>query len=72
MRCAAPFEQLSVCRIRPWRRLMLVIRDDVDELDRLISDISARRLDAELGRAEAGPVDVNQMLAALARFLRSA
>jgi len=51
------------------RRLMLVIRDDVDRLDRLISDISnASRLDAELGRAEAEPVDVNQMLAALAGF----
>ena len=30
---------------------MVVIRDDVDRLDRLISDISnASRLDAELGR----------------------
>lgn len=48
------------------RRLMLVIRDDVDRLDRLISDISnASRLDAELSRAEAAPVDVGKMLAAL-------
>ena len=48
------------------RRLMLVIRDDVDRLDRLISDSSnASRLDAELRRAEAAPVDVGKMLAAL-------
>lgn len=51
------------------RRLMLVIRDDVDRLDRLISDISnASRLDAELGRAETVPIDVVQMLAALVDF----
>ncbi len=46
------------------KRLMLVIRDDVDRLDRLISDISnASRLDAELSRDEAAPVDVSRMLA---------
>ena len=45
------------------RRLMLVIRDDVNRLDRLISDIAnASRLDAELSRAEAGPVDIARML----------
>jgi len=54
------------------RRLMAVIRDDVDRLDRLISDISsASRLDAELSRAEVEPVDVNQMLSAMAGFYES-
>ncbi|MCK6452852.1 MAG: stimulus-sensing domain-containing protein [Alphaproteobacteria bacterium] len=48
------------------RKLMQIIQDDVQRLDRLISDISdASRLDAELSRAEAGPVDVALMLAAL-------
>jgi len=49
------------------RRLMAIIQDDVQRLDRLITDISdASRLDAELSRAESGPVDVGAMLAALA------
>lgn len=44
-------------------RLFTVILEDVDRLDRLISDISAvSRLDAELSRAEAGPVDLGQAL----------
>jgi two-component system sensor histidine kinase ChvG len=48
------------------RKLMQIIQDDVQRLDRLISDISdASRLDAELSRAESGPVDVALMLAAL-------
>jgi len=48
------------------RKLMQIIQEDVQRLDRLISDISdASRLDAELSRAEAGPVDVALMLAAL-------
>ena len=47
-------------------RLMAIIQDDVRRLDRLISDISeASRLDAELSRAETGPVDIGAMLAAL-------
>lgn len=50
-------------------RLMAVIRDDVDRLDRLISDISsASRLDAELSRAQAEPVDLGRMLATLVDF----
>lgn len=50
-------------------KLMMVIRDDVDRLDRLISDISnASRLDAELSRDEAKPVDIGQMLSTLADF----
>ncbi|HLB79341.1 MAG TPA: stimulus-sensing domain-containing protein, partial [Dongiaceae bacterium] len=49
------------------RRLMGIILDDVQRLDRLISDISeASRLDAELSRAEAAPVDLASMLGALA------
>src|SRR3712207_7537625 len=40
------------------KRLLSVIQHDVRRLDRLISDISdASRLDAELARAEAEPVD---------------
>src|SRR5262249_48944250 len=51
---------------------MHVIRDDVDRLDRLISDIaSASRVDAELGRAEAEPIDVARMLGALVDFYNS-
>lgn len=49
--------------------LMQVIRDDVDRLDRLITDISrASRLDAELTRDEAAVVDVAQMLETLVGF----
>ncbi len=45
------------------RRLMTIILDDVQRLDRLISDISdASRLDAELSRAESVTVDIAGML----------
>ena len=48
------------------RRLLAIIQDDVQRLDRLISDISdASRLDAELSRAEAAPIDIGRMLSAL-------
>ena len=48
-------------------RLMAVIADDVQRLDRLISDISnASRLDAELSRAEPEPEDIGAMLTMLA------
>jgi len=48
------------------RRLMAIILDDVERLDRLITDISdASRLDAELGRLESAPVDIAAMLQAL-------
>ncbi len=54
------------------RRLMAIIFDDVRRLDRLISDISdASRLDAELSRAEVGPVDVGRMLETLADIHRT-
>jgi two-component system sensor histidine kinase ChvG len=52
-------------------RLFAIIQDDVTRLDRLISDISdASRLDAELSRAEAGPVSMRQALAAMAGLYR--
>jgi two-component system sensor histidine kinase ChvG len=48
------------------RRLMAIIQDDVERLDRLISDISdASRLDAELSRQEVSPTDIASMLQAL-------
>jgi two-component system sensor histidine kinase ChvG len=54
------------------RRLMAIILEDVERLNRLISDISdASRLDAELSRAETEPVDVAEMLIALAELYRS-
>jgi two-component system sensor histidine kinase ChvG len=49
------------------RRLMAIILDDVERLDRLITDISdASRLDAELGRLDVAPIDIAAMLEALA------
>ncbi|MFC7332533.1 stimulus-sensing domain-containing protein [Rhodocista pekingensis] len=48
------------------RRLLAIIHHDVQRLDRLISDISnASRLDAELSRAQASPVDVGTVLTML-------
>ena len=48
------------------RRLMTIILEDVQRLDRLISDISdASRLDAELSRATAERVDLRELLATL-------
>jgi len=44
-------------------RLLAVLKHDVLRLDRLISDISdASRLDAELQRQEAAPVDLHKLL----------
>jgi two-component system sensor histidine kinase ChvG len=52
------------------RRLMIIILDDVQRLDRLISDISdASRVDAELSRELAAAVDVSQVLRALIDLL---
>jgi two-component system sensor histidine kinase ChvG len=49
------------------KRLLAIILDDVQRLNRLITDISdASRLDAELSRAEMAPVDIGSMLQALA------
>jgi len=48
------------------QKLMDVINDDVGRLDRLITDISdASRLDAELSREDAEPIDVANMLEAV-------
>src|SRR5437879_6229635 len=48
------------------RRLMAIVQDDVERLDRLITDISdASRLDAELSRLELSPTDIGAMLRAL-------
>jgi two-component system sensor histidine kinase ChvG len=48
------------------KKLMSIILDDVQRLDRLISDISdASRLDAELSRAESEIVDLGDLLHAL-------
>jgi len=50
------------------QRLLAVIGHDVKRLDRLISDISdASRLDAELQRQEAAPVDLARLLDALVK-----
>ncbi len=50
------------------KRLLDVIEHDVKRLDRLISDISdASRLDAELQRQEAAPVDFANLLEALVK-----
>jgi two-component system, OmpR family, sensor histidine kinase ChvG len=49
------------------RKLMAIILDDVQRLDRLISDISdASRVDAELSRADKAPVDIGRLLQTLA------
>ena len=54
------------------RKLMSIIEEDVERLDRLITDISnASRLDAELSRAEAEPVDLEAMLATLCEIHRT-
>ncbi|RDD60339.1 stimulus-sensing domain-containing protein [Ferruginivarius sediminum] len=54
------------------KKLMGIILDDVQRLDRLISDISdASRLDAELSRAEASPVDTSRLLDALVEVQRA-
>jgi two-component system sensor histidine kinase ChvG len=47
-------------------RLLAIMQHDVRRLDRLISDISdASRLDAELARDDAGPVDMAALLRAV-------
>lgn len=52
-------------------KLTTIIQDDVARLDRLIGDIAdASRLDAELARAETGPVDLIQLVRTLVGILR--
>ncbi len=54
------------------KRLMAVIEQDVDRLDRLITDIAnASRLDAELARLAPEPVDVRHLLQTLAEVYRT-
>ncbi|WP_352490459.1 MULTISPECIES: sensor histidine kinase [unclassified Mesorhizobium] len=54
-------------------RLMDIIQHDVRRLDRLITDISdASRLDAELAREDAGPVDVKKFITDLVAVSREA
>ena len=49
------------------RRLMTIILDDVQRLNRLITDISdASRVDAEMSRADAEPVSMRELLTAIA------
>jgi len=57
-------ETLPVAKTEESRaRLLDIIQHDVQRLDRLISDISdASRLDAELQRQEAAPVDLAKLL----------
>jgi two-component system sensor histidine kinase ChvG len=53
-------------------RLSKIIQHDVRRLDRLISDISnASRLDAELARQDATPVDLSRLLTAVVGMARS-
>jgi two-component system sensor histidine kinase ChvG len=55
------------------QRLLAIVREDVMRLDRLISDISnASRLDAELSRAEAQPVELLTLLSTLADIHQTA
>ncbi|MBI2236506.1 MAG: stimulus-sensing domain-containing protein [Magnetospirillum sp.] len=54
------------------RKLMAIVQDDIERMNRLISDISdASRLDAELSRAESRTVAVSTMVAALAEVYRA-
>jgi two-component system, OmpR family, sensor histidine kinase ChvG len=55
--------------VNQQRRLLAIIADDVVRLDRLISDISdASRIDAELSRTAAEPVDIVPILETLAEI----
>ena len=60
-------ETLPIARTDESRaRLLAVIKHDVKRLDRLISDISdASRLDAEMARLDAEPVDLVRLLRAV-------
>jgi two-component system, OmpR family, sensor histidine kinase ChvG len=63
-------ETLQYARTDEQRaRLNAIVKDDVRRLDRLITDIAdASRLDAELARAQAKPVDLEQLLRTLVDF----
>jgi len=50
-------------------RLVDIVKHDVKRLDRLITDISdASRLDAELARAEARPLDLGQLIETIVAY----
>jgi two-component system sensor histidine kinase ChvG len=50
-------------------RLLAIIQHDIRRLDRLISDISdASRLDAEMQRQEAAPIDLQKLLSAVLKI----
>jgi two-component system sensor histidine kinase ChvG len=54
------------------KQLMAIIEDDVSRLDRLITDISeASRVDAEMARSEAEPVDMVRLVQAFAEAFNS-
>ncbi len=53
------------------QKLMQIVRDDIDRMARLITDISsASRLDAELGRARLEPFDIGAILAQMENYYR--
>lgn len=55
------------------RELLRIVKEDVERLDRLITDISdASRLDAELGRVQNEDVDLAEMLEMLVGMRRTA
>jgi two-component system sensor histidine kinase ChvG len=62
-------ETLGIARDEAARtRLTEIINHDVTRLDRLITDISeASRIDAEMSRAEAVPVDLTEVIATFVR-----
>jgi len=64
-------ETLPRVKSEPSRlRLMEIMQHDVRRLDRLISDISdASRLDAEMARGDAGPVDLAALVRAVVGML---
>jgi len=54
------------------RRLLAIVEEDVQRLNRLIGDIAdASRLDAELARAPSEPVDLGRLLAAVVEVHRA-
>ncbi|MDP6568116.1 MAG: sensor histidine kinase [Alphaproteobacteria bacterium] len=58
--------------IQQKARLLAVMEEDVQRLDRLISDISnASRVDAELARADSEPVDLAELLRTLVQVQQS-
>jgi two-component system sensor histidine kinase ChvG len=63
-------ETLAYARTAEQReRLIDIVKHDVARLNRLISDISdASRLDAELARGDAQPLDLSQLLESIVSF----